>query len=110
MNERSILRGELWKSMTKSMRREIIAAIIAFIFIGVCFGAILLGVITDNSTEEQPLPTPVYTNNHGQSLVVLSHLHSGLKKWMGAHPNAKIISIGICRGNECFIIYEENKP
>lgn len=99
MNENDRARG------AKAFRRELIAGIIILVFLIALFATIFINAIT---IEEQPdpLPKPVYTNNHGQSLVVVPQ-HLDLKKWMEAHPNAKIISLGMDWGNNCFIIYEE---
>jgi len=59
----------------------------------------------DDSKPQNILPTPFYTNNHGQSFILLRR--SKLESWLKAHPNAKIISIGVTRLGEHTIVYEE---
>ena len=94
------------KRTATKMRRELVFAIIMFGTIGVLTGTIWIVVLTSNPTKEQsaPLPKPVYTNNHGQSLVIVK---LPLEKWMKAHPNAKIISIARSRFGGYSVIYEE---
>ena len=61
----------------------------------------------DDSKPQNILPKPYYTNNHGQSFILLRR--SKLESWLKAHPNAKIISIGVTRLGEHTIVYEEAK-
>ena len=96
------------KRAAKMFRREMIACIIVLVFL-LAFGIILMvAMMSSNSAKGQPppLPKPVYTNNHGQSLVMGKSRDLDLLEWMKAHPNARIISIAVSRFSY-FVLYEE---
>lgn len=90
------LRTQLWIGLTLS-----IALLMAML---VC---ILFMAQKGDAKPQVILPTPFYTNNHGQSIIILRR--SKLGPWLKAHPNAKIISIGATRLSEYTIVYEEAK-
>lgn len=71
---------------------------------------LLLALLCKGCGDSKPqniLPRPYYTNNHGQSVILLRR--SKVEPWLKAHPNAKIISIGVARVGAHTIVYEEAK-